>query len=362
MAAAAWTSWIEPIGWLLALACLPMPLHLQGRSRLHIDEHRLRFVSGFPAWLDKGAWRSWTLAFSDVARVDLVGPGGGRAYGPQPLLQVALQFVGHDGRPLHRLRLAQWHLAGEAVRPRLKSSTTWLGVQLGTWASDEDKRSLARAYDALPVVQGLRRRGIAAPAWGDARGTPGDDLFDNPSMKALILLSFALAPLYFVGAFLLREYWVVAPPWEFWLLLGLIAALSGALWMRGARSSPDTVSHRSPPPMDARAVAANQTIVAGLFGLAVVGAAMAALPLVDQWLFPAADVVYVVRPDATLEPVVAADGLPTFRPRQSIDFWASRKPGAHYTLRMRKLPWGYWQYGVDAFRPEIEAFEDPPGR
>jgi hypothetical protein len=352
MAAAPWTSWVEPIGWLLALPAVLLMFRAQRQRRLHIGDDALRLVSGLPSWLDKGPWGRWTLPYNAIASVDLVNYRAGRGGGPRPLQRAALQFTDHEGKALRRLQLAAWYWPDEPQRPKLESSANWLGLQVGTWKSEQDQQTLARAYDALPLVLALRQRGVPVPALAQGRGASGDDLFENPRMKLLILSAFALAPIYFAGAFLLREYWVASPPIGFWLALGLIAALAGGGWMRGAaRHSPDS-----------GAAWANRWIVSMLFGLSVVGAAIAAVPLFNQWLFPAEDAVFSVRSDAVLEPVVAAAGWPTFRPAQSIDFWASRKPGTHYTLRVRKLPWGHWQYGVDAFRPEIEAFEHPPGK
>lgn len=370
MAAASWTRWIEPIGWLLALPAVPLLLRAQRQRRLHIGEHELHLTSGLPRWLDKGSWGSWTLPYKTIASVDLVGYRTGRSYGPRPLQMAALQFYDHAGIVLRRLQLAPWHRLDEPMRPRLESSATWLGVQLGTWSSEQDQQTLARAYDALPLVQALRQRGLAVPALAQGKGSAGDDLFENPRMKTLILLAFAMAPIYFAGAFLLREYWVVSPPVGLWLAIGLLAAIAGGLWMRGTAQDPRAMLGLLPVQPDDSAAArhssdrgaamASQLIVSMLFGLSTVGAAIPAVPFVNQWLFAAEDVVFVVRPGAALEPFMPTNDLPSFRPAQSVDFWISRKPGTHYTLRMRKLPWGYWQYGVDAFRTEIEAFEDPP--
>ena len=63
-----------------------------------------------------------------------------------------------------------------------------------------------------------------------------------------------------------------------------------------------------------------------------------------------------------LERVHAEGAAPSFKPSESFDFWISRKQGALYTLQMRQLPLGYWQYGVELFRSEIDLFESSPGR
>ena len=363
VAEAPWYRWIEPIVWALVLLAVPLVFRSMAQRRLLIGDDEVRLVSSLPPWLDKGAWGSWTLAYKDITSVDLVNYRAGRAYGPRPLQRAALQFNDQQGKAIRRLVVVPWHVPGEAVRPRLASTATWLGVQLGSWNSEEDQQTLGRAYDALPLVMGLRQRGVPVPALAQGIGAGGDDLFENPRMKVLILTAIALAPMYFAGAFLLREYWVVSPPSGFWAALGLISAVAGGLWLRGTAPDPHASPGLLPPhPPDSRAPLANQLIVSMLFGLSAAGAAIAGVPLVNQWLFAAADVVFMVRSDAVLEPVAAASGLPHFRPEQSIDFWISRKPGTQYTLHMRKLPWGYWQYGVDAFRPEIEAFEYPSGK
>ena len=363
VAGAPWYRWIEPIGGLLALPPVLLMQRSLGRRRLHIGDDEMRMVSGLPVWLEIGSWGSWTMPYKDIASVDLVNYRAGRTYGPRPLQRAALEFNNREGKANRRLLVAQWHRPGEGVRPQLESSATWLGMQLGTWKSQEDQQTLRRAYDALPLVAALRQRGVAVPALAQGKGAGGDDLFENPRMKVLILTAIALAPMYFAGAFLLREYWVVSPPSGFWAALGLISAVAGGLWLRGTAPDPHASPGLLPPhPPDSRAPLANQLIVSMLFGLSAAGAAIAGVPLVNQWLFAAADVVFMVRSDAVLEPVAAASGLPNFRPEQSIDFWISRKPGTQYTLHMRKLPWGYWQYGVDAFRPEIEAFEYPSGK
>jgi hypothetical protein len=349
LAAAPWSAWIEPIGGLLALPVVLLMLRAMGRRRLHIGDDGLDLVSGLPAWLEIGPWASWTMPYQDIASVDLVDFRAGRSVGPRPLQRAALQFNSRDGKAIRRLAVTPWHRPGEGVRPKPESSAAWLGVSLGTWNSDEDQQTLARAYDALPLVMALRQRGVAVPTLAQGKGAGGDDLFENPRMKTLILAALVLAPAYFAGAFLLREYWVVSPPIGFWVALGLLLAVAGGLWLRGTAPDP-------------RTALANQLIVAMLFGLSAASAAFAAVPLVNQWLFAAEDAVFVVQAEATLEPVVAAAGLPNFRPEQSIDFWISRKPGTQYTLRMRKLPLGYWQYSVDAFRPEIEAFETPSAK
>lgn len=367
VAAAHWTSWIEPLIGLVAVPILLQLLLAQRRRRLHIGDVELRLVSGLPSWLDKGAWGSWTMAYSDIGVVDLVNYRAGRAYGPRPLQTVALEFKNDKGQVLRRLQVAPWYWPDEPARPKLESNTTWLGLQVGTWNSSQDQHMLTQAYEDLPLVQSLRQRGVRVPLLASGRGADGDNLFENPRMKAVIVAALALAPVYFAGAFLLREYWVVSPPAGFWLALGLFAAVAGGLWMRGQAADdlwppqlPGSTAARSAP--TSRAILANQLIVSMLFGLSATGAAMAGVPLVNQWLFPAEDAVFVVRDDATLEPAEAARGLPSFRSKQSTDFWSSRKPGTQYTLLMRKLPWGYWQYGVDAFRPEIEAFEYPAAK
>lgn len=357
-AEAPWYRWIEPIGWALALPAVLTLYRSMAQRRLYLCDDGLRIASGLPAWLDVGAWGSWALPYKDIASIDLVNYRAGRNYGPRPLQRATLQFNNRDGKAIRRLAVMPWHRPGDGVRPKVESSATWLGVQLGSWKSEEDQQTLRRAYDALPLIVGLRQRGVAVPALAKGIGAGGDDLFENPRMKALILTALALAPAYFAGALLLREYWVVTPPIGCWAALGLFAAIAGAIWMRGAAPAPPAVS--AARPLHSPSPWANPLIVSMLFGLSAASAAFAAVPLVSQWLFAAEDAVFVLRPGAVLEPVASAGGLPSFRPAQSIDFWISRKPGSQYTLQMRRLPWGYWQYGVDAFRPEIEAFEYPP--
>lgn len=358
VAEAPWYRWIEPIVWALVLPAVPLVFRSMAQRRLLVGDDEVRLVSGLPPWLDKGAWGSWTLAYKDITSVDLVNYRAGRAYGPRPLQRAALQFNDQQGKAIRRVVVVPWHVPGGAVRPRLASTATWLGVQLGSWNSEEDQQTLGRAYDALPLVMGLRQRGVRVPALAQGIGAGGDDLFENPRMKVLILTSLALAPAYFAGAILLREYWVVAPAFGFWAALGVLAAVAGLAWMRGA--APPLRARPAPRSPSSLELWTNPLIVSMLFGLSATGAAIAAVPLVNQWLFAVEDAVYVIRPGAVLEPVVSPNTLPSFRPAQSIDFWNSRKLGAQYTLQMRRLPWGYWQYGVEAFRPEIEAFEDPP--
>jgi hypothetical protein len=358
-ASAPWYRWIEPIGWLLALPAVLLLYRSIGQSRLHFEDDEVRMVSGLPAWLDVGPWGSWSMPYKEITSVDLVNYRAGHSYGPRPLHMAALQFNNRVGKAARRLAVAPWHRLGEGMRPKLESTATWLGVSLGTWKSEQDQQTLQNAYNRMPLVLALRQRGVAVPVLAQGRGSGGDDLFENPRMKALILLAFALAPTYFAGAFLLREYWVVAPPFGFWIALGLCTGIASALWVRGAAPAHHASSLQPPDAPGSSTVLANQLIVSMLFGLSAMGAAMAGVPLVSQWLFPAEDAVFVVRKDSTLDPVEAARGLPSFLPEQSIDFWRSRKPGTQYTLLMRKLPWGYWQYGVDTFRPEIEAFECP---
>lgn len=356
-------TWIEPIGWLLALPVVLLIQFAPSRQRLHIGDDAVRLVRGLPTWLDTGSWGSWTMPYKDIASVDLVNYRAGSSYGPRPLHRAALQFNSREGKVVRRLPVVPWYRPDEGVRPKLESTATWLGLSLGTWNSEQDRQTLQNAYDTLPLVMALRQRGVAVPALAQGKGSGGDDLFENPRMKALILTALALAPAYFAGAFLLREYWIDSPPIGLWAVLGLCIAMASAVWMRGAASGRRAWPGEQPPTMpDPRGALANQLIVSALFGLSATGAAVAGIPFVNQWLFPAEDVIFVLRPGATLEPVVAAGGLPTFRPEQSIDFWVSRKPGTQYTLRMRRLPWGYWQYGVDAFMPEIEAFEYPAGK
>lgn len=348
-------AWFKFVANLAYAAVMVALLWMQWRvlkdSYLSLDETALRYHSTLPFF---NRWLDWQLPLEDVRAgrvgLSLVKPPLRR----DPLPFVTLQWGTY---PVRRLILHTWHTPAASITLDQLENAAGPGLEHPDGLRGGAPADLQRRFDALPLVQALRQRGVEI-SWLHAkrRGMAGPDLTGNDRLRWGLLMVLGLL-LTGIAGHMWTQHEHVFPAWPIglWWAGGLPLALAAGIWLWGA---PPEASLKI---NDARQIRAGQLFVAILLGLLGAWAMQAGAIGATRHLQPKLTLRFQTDPAGeTLLPMsdamAAHPDLPSIDVRITQEYWASLPAGHVQSLDVRR-GWAGWWWQYDG-KPLLE----PVGR
>jgi hypothetical protein len=323
-------------------------------ARLILDDDALRHVSGVPM-LDK--WLDWTLDVKALRRNNVTLKVMGTPLGAHPLHIYRLSWGDAGFFQMRQVHPSMWQLANQPTAEALKPKSTLGFVR---WGNSENLALLQRQFDQLPLVRGLRERGVAVGTITGKQQHAGFDLMAYPRFKLAVIGSLIA----FVAAFALfhimrDQHYFVQPDWTVWLTVGAIAAMGTFMWLR--REQPGEVPAGSTAkPFEFFATQGFLACLAGAAAAAFAPSLPLALSNVTE---PAQEVRFVLQKSPLLLRAPASSEVPDVQPAQALDYWASLPEGDVVTLPVRRGGAGlWWQFDSSVLSDALDKFYDSHGR
>ncbi|MBI3777404.1 MAG: hypothetical protein HY274_00550 [Gammaproteobacteria bacterium] len=239
-----------------------------------------------------------------------------------------------DGTRTQRVPVHEWVASDTPRETVLRLQKERMQMRRKRIAPEEGMR----LAEESALVRALRARNVAIQR-PDASSPLMFDLFKNKHAAVTVMLLLVIGLYGAVDLVVLDETYAGFLPWTIWTLAGVAAAVLAYRWLSGAKL----------PPVIAIAL----SLMIGLdAGLAMYPGLLRLNRYTDT--AGAQPHEYVLREYVRLEPLEA--GLPVIEFGQGIEYWQQFKPGASYTLYLRRGGLGFYQIDLAPVYAETRAF------
>ena len=319
--------WRQPDN-LLAMAALPFVLLYLAveqparlKDRIVIGETGIEFQR--PArWRLPFTSRAWSFSWARLRKAEL------KPFGPSFVLTLS------DGACTRRIIMDEW-VAPDTPRETVK---LLLKQRLQRHHKRIALEEALRLAEESPLVCALRSRGVAIQR-PDVSSPLVFDLLKNRHAAAAVALLAVIGLYGAVDLVLLDETYAGSFPVTSWTMAGVIVAVLTYRWLSAAKLP--------------FAIAIALALMIGIdAGFAMYPGLLRLNQFTDSAEMQAHE--YVLREYVRLEPLEA--GLPVIEFKQGIEYWQQFKPGASYTLYLRRGGLGFYQLDIASVYAETRAF------